>query len=412
MRLPRRGEVRHGGRHCRVHDCQGQPDAGESEFFFSLFFSLSFSLFFSLSFLFSLTVLPVPSHAHEKKSHAGFWGRAEDIDVPSDVGYLVPGKPSADLAGAVSAALSLCAFALASAADASALVAAEDSDGSSSAAAVSAAAARFTRLRDGRSALDVAGTYLSVAADLHAQAEASPGLHTPHVDSMLPDFYNSTSYLDDVALAGAALALTTGGSTSVGFRRSNAAAAAANNASSSADADGVTVLTSGVSAAAAAALRARADEISAARGTPRLRAPEDYWRAGRAARRAWLKTPQAQTNTLSWDNVGPLAGNMMARTALSSPVANISISRSGARGFESPEAMLNFFTAPAQVAVLSWIATAKYAPARILGSLAGFGDKVEYIPQGEKFLFHVFVRECACCCFFSSPFSSPRKQKL
>ena len=43
---------------------------------------------------------------------------------------------------------------------------------------------------------------MSVAADLHAQAEASPGLHTPHVDSMLPDFYNSTSYLDDVALAG------------------------------------------------------------------------------------------------------------------------------------------------------------------------------------------------------------------
>ncbi len=74
----------------------------------------------------------------------------------------------------------------------------------------------------------------------------------------------------------------------MGFRRSNAAAAAANNASSSADADGVTVLTSGVSAAAAAALRARADEISAARGTPRLRAPEDYWRAGRAARCGWL----------------------------------------------------------------------------------------------------------------------------
>lgn len=287
-------------------------------------------------------------------------------------------------------------------------MAAEDSG--ATAAAVSAAAARFTSLRDGRSALDVAGTYVSVAADLHAQAEASPGLHTPHVDSMLPDFYNSTSYLDDVALAGAALALTTGGSTSVGFRRSNAANA--NNASSGADADGVTVLTSGVSAAAAAALRARADEISAARGTPALRAPEAYWLAGRAARRAWLKTPQAQTNTLSWDNVGPLAGNLMARTALSSAVANISISRSGARGFDSPEAMLNYLTAPAQVAVLSWIATAKYAPARILGSLAGFGDKVQYIPQGEKFLFHVFFRECVCFCFFSSPFRKQKTKKM
>ena len=44
-------------------------------------------------------------------SHAGFWGRAEDITVPSDVGYLRPGLPSADLAGAVAAALAGAAYA-------------------------------------------------------------------------------------------------------------------------------------------------------------------------------------------------------------------------------------------------------------------------------------------------------------
>lgn len=239
---------------------------------------------------------------------------------------------------------------------------------------------RFTALRDGRSALDVAATYVSVAADLYQQAEDFPGLHTRHVDSMLPDFYNSTSYLDDVALAGAALALTTGGSVFTGYRRSNLAGNSS-AATLSGGADGVTILTSGVSRAAAKVLRSRADEISAARGTPLLRAPEDYWSSGRSYRRRWLKTPQAQTNMLSWDNVGPLAGNLMARTALSS--ANAVISNTSSRDFQSPAAMANFFTSPSQIAVISWIATAKYAPSRILGSLAGFGDKVSYIAQGE-----------------------------
>ena len=43
-------------------------------------------------------------------SHAGFWGRAEDITVPSNVGYLTPGKPSADIAGAMAAALAGAAY--------------------------------------------------------------------------------------------------------------------------------------------------------------------------------------------------------------------------------------------------------------------------------------------------------------
>ena len=127
---------------------------------------------------------------------------------------------------------------------------------------------------------------------------------------------------------------------------------------------------------------------SAARGTPALRAPEDYWSSARASRRRWLKTPQAQTNTLSWDNVGPLAGNLLARLSLASPVA--AISRAAARDFRSQEDMLNYFTAPSQIAVMSWIATAKYAPSRILGSLAGFGDKVSYISQGEMGIFCLF----------------------
>ena len=136
-----------------------------------------------------------------------------------------------------------------------------------------------------------------------------------------------------------------------------------------------------MSGAAAAQLRARADEISAARGTPPLRAPESYFATGRSYRRSWLKTPQAQTNTLSWDNVGPLAGNLMARTALAS--ADDLISKVSVRDFGSDAKMTNFFTSPAQIAVMSWIATSKYAPSRILGNLAGFGDKVSYISQGE-----------------------------
>ena len=43
-------------------------------------------------------------------SHAGFWGRAEDITVPSDVGRLTPDKPSADIAGAMAAALAGAAY--------------------------------------------------------------------------------------------------------------------------------------------------------------------------------------------------------------------------------------------------------------------------------------------------------------
>lgn len=240
----------------------------------------------------------------------------------------------------------------------------------------------LTKIPDGRSLLDVAATYVSVAADLFQQAEDSPGLHSLHVDSMLPDFYNSTSYLDDATLAGASLALTTGGAKFMGYRRSNA-----NNDSSSA-ADGVTILTSGVSAAAAAQLRARADEISAARGTPQLRTPENYWSTGRSYRKRWMMSHQAQSNTLSWDNVGPLAGNLMARTALAS--ADEAISKTGVRDFGSNARMAHIFTLPAQISVMSWIVTSKYAPARLLGSVPGFGDKVSYISQGES----VFI------CFF------------
>lgn len=254
-------------------------------------------------------------------------------------------------------------------------------DTSANATTLRASTLPLTKLPDGRSALDVAASYVSVAADLFQQAEDSPGLHSRHVDSMLPDFYNSTSYLDDVALAGASLALTTGGATLMGYRRSNANNENIASSLRAADAEGVTILTSGVSGAAAAQLRARADEISTARGTPLLRTPESYWTTGRSYRRRWLKTPQAQTNTLSWDNVGPLAGNLMARTVLAS--ADDAISKTAVRDFGSNAKMANFFTSPAQIAMMSWIATSKYAPSRILGSLAGFGDKVSYISQGE-----------------------------
>lgn len=72
-------------------------------------------------------------------SHAGFWGRAEDITVPSDVGYITPGKPCADLAGAMAAGLAGAAY------------------------------ANIRRLNPSREQFETAASYMATAADLFEQ---------------------------------------------------------------------------------------------------------------------------------------------------------------------------------------------------------------------------------------------------
>ena len=193
-----------------------------------------------------------------------------------------------------------------------------------------------------------------------------PGLHTPYVDATLPLFYNSTSYHDDMALAGVWLALMTGGADWNMLLRSGYGSA---HRYGGHDAD------------EAASLVKRANELADAAGTARLRSAEEYWDAANAHLRAFLSSKAAQTNLLSWDNVGTLASNVAGRLAYSSLVP--AIRAAAVANFSSPADMVDFYTKPAQLAVLSWMATAKNVPSRVVGPLPGFGTKTEYLAAGN-----------------------------
>jgi hypothetical protein len=131
----------------------------------------------------------------------------------------------------------------------------------------------------------------------------------------------------------------------------------------------------------AAAVVARANQLAAAAGTARLRSPEVYWAAAGDHLRAFLSSKAAQTNLLSWDNVGTLASTLAGRLAYSSLVPAIRATVANFTG--GPADMVDFYTKPAQLAVLSWMATAKNVPSRVVGPLPGFGTKTEYLRAGN-----------------------------
>lgn len=143
---------------------------------------------------------------------------------------------------------------------------------------------------------------------LHHQGTNYPGLHTPYVDATLPLFYNSSSYHDDMALAATWMALMVGGADWSRILRSGYG---------SVHRDG------GHNATEAADIAARATKLALEAGTAPPRSAMEYWQAAVGHLDAFYSSRAAQTNLLSWDNVGTLAGSFAARLALASQVAEL-----------------------------------------------------------------------------------------
>ena len=179
----------------------------------------------------------------------------------------------------------------------------------------------------------------------------------------------------------------------------------------------------GHNASEAADIAARATTLALEAGTPPPRSALEYWNAATGHLDSFYSSRQAQNNLLSWDNVGTLAGALAARVALASEVADLR--KSARANFTSKADMVDHFTTvrmecvcvcvcafgvacgcvwtvplallisplffyshslysqPAQLAVLSWMATPKYVPADVIGPLPGFGTGVKYIGAGN-----------------------------